>query len=206
MSRLSWRRAARTVAVVCLAGGVTLLVASCSAPGAYLTILQGNYAYERGGYQQATVDYLEAQKSGAYPEWVAYDLGNVYHALGEPDGASEEWAKAEKAHDPQLVASTLFNEGVLDYELGRYREAYDRFRKVLELTPGDVDAKINLELSFSKMTTKEVPPRAGTQNEPIAVKHANTQANQILDIIREKENGYFVPPPPEKSKPKVADW
>jgi Ca-activated chloride channel family protein len=184
----------------------TLLLASCSAGRSYLTVAQGNYAYDRGSYQQATVDYLEAQKSGSFPDWVAYDLGNVYHALGEPDGASAEWTKAEKAADPRVVLATLFNEGVLDFELGRYRDAYDRFKKVLEITPEDIDAKVNLELAFAKMTTKEVPPRVGNQNEPIAVKNQTNKANQILEIVRQKENGIFTPPPPPETKSTVPDW
>ena len=183
-----------------------LLLVSCSSGRSYIDVARGNSAFERGSYQDATVAYLSAQRSGSYPDWVAYDLGNVYHALGEPDGAAQEWAKAEKAKDARVVVATLFNEGELDYELGRYRDAYDKFRRVLEITPSDIDAKVNLELSFSKMTTKEVPPRSGTQGEPIAVKHADAQANQLLDIVRQKEKGVFTPPEPQQSKVKVSDW
>ena len=185
---------------------LSVLVSSCSGGGSSLSVARGNYAYSCGSYQTATVEYLQAQKSGTFPAWVAYDLGNVYHALGEPDGASAEWAKAEKSSDSRVVAATLFNEGILDYELGRYREAYNRFKSVLEITSGDVDAKVNLELSFAKMTTKEVPPRVGSQGEPIAVKHKNNQGNQILDIVRQKENGIFTPPAQPQTKSKVADW
>lgn len=206
MKRVDWMRTLRGGVLICAVIGAAMLTASCSAAQSYVAVVQGNYAYDRGSYQEATVDYLEAQKSGAHSAWVAYDLGNVYHALGEPDGASQEWAKAEKSGDPRVVTATLFNEGILEYELGRYREAYDHFRKVLEMTPGDIDAKIDLELAFSKMTTKEVPPRTGTQSEPIAVRHESNQSKQILDIIREKEDGYFTPPPPGKAAPKVADW
>ena len=203
------RRIATALRLLVLAGSLVaaaVLLDSCSAARAYIAVARGNQAYDRGSYQQATVDYLRAAQGGAYSHWVAYDLGNVYHALGEPDGASAEWKKAEKANDLRVIVPTLFNEGILDYELGRYREAYDRFRKVLELTPSDVAAKVDLELAFSKMTTKEVPPRSGTQTEPIAVKHNQNQAKQILEIIRQKESGYFTPPPPSKQNPKVANW
>lgn len=183
-----------------------MALSACSGAGSYLSVARGNYAYDRGSYQSATVEYLQAQKGGSFPAWVAYDLGNVYHALGEPDGASAEWAKAEKSSDTRVVAATLFNEGILDYELGRYREAYNRFRRVLEITPGDVDAKVNLELSFARMTTKEVPPRVGSQGEPIAVKHKNNQGNQILDIVRQQQNGIFTPPAQPRTKSKVSDW
>ena len=193
---------ARLVAPVML----FMALSACSGAGSYLSVARGNYAYDRGSYQSATVQYLQAQKSGSFPDWVAYDLGNVYHALGEPEGASAEWAKAEKSTDTRVVAATFFNEGVLDYELGRYREAYDRFRKVLEITPGDIDAKVNLELSFARMTTKEVPPRVGSQGEPIAIKHKNNKGNQILDIVRQQQNGIFTPPAQPQSKSKVSDW
>lgn len=186
--------------------GALLFAVSCSAASSYLTVAQGNYAYDRGSYQTATVDYLAAQRAGFFPGWVAYDLGNVYHALGESDGASAEWTKAEKASDPRVVAATLFNEGLLDYELGRYREAYNRFRGVLEITPADIAAKVNLELSFAKMTTKKVPPRSGGRGEPIAVKHKNNQANQILDIVRQKEHRIFTPPAAPQTKSKAPNW
>lgn len=182
------------------------LLASCSVAQSYLSVVQGTSAYRRGSYQEATVHYLRAQKGDSHSARVAYDLGNVYHALGEPQGAETEWSRAQKTKDPQVLTATLFNEGVLDYELGHYRKAYERFRKVLEMTPGDINAKIDLELSFEKMTSRRAPPPASSRAQPVKVRHTTREEHQLLDIIRNDQKGYFVPPPPTQARRGVPNW
>ena len=60
-----------------------LSLSSCSRVGAYIDVALGNAAVKRGRLQQATVDYLEAGKSGAHQDLNGYDLGNGYHGVGE---------------------------------------------------------------------------------------------------------------------------
>jgi tetratricopeptide (TPR) repeat protein len=188
-----------------LAFAVLITITACSAASAYVGVARGNAAFDRGSYQQATVDYLKASSRGVHDEWIAYDLANVYHALGEPDGALQEWGKAESTSDETLAANTAFNEGVLAYELGRFKEAYEDFREVLVLSPGDVDAKMNLEICYQKMTTREPPPGTGS-SRPVGIEHKQTNADTTLNIVREKEDKYWQPPTGSKEQPSGSDW
>jgi len=194
----------RAVISVLLACSAVALGSCSSSAGAYISVAMGNAAYDRGNYQQATVDYMSAAKRGIHPDWISYDLANVYHALGEPDGASEEWAKAEKTANGRLAAATSFNEGILDYELGRYRAAYDKFRGVLEMNPADIDAKVNLELSFQKMQNKQ-PPRAAAA-EGVPVERNPSQVNTMLELIRQREDKYWAPSKQQQAGSNGPDW
>lgn len=181
-------------------------IASCSVAGAYLSVAAGNSAYEHGHYEEATVDYLQAAKSGVHLPWISYDLGNVYHALGEPAGATEEWAKAEKDKAPVLRSATSFNEGILDYELGNYRAAYERFRSVLEIDPADIDAKINLELAYKRMTAQEHPPAGPRANEKVGIEYNRAAADTLMNLVREKQGSYWVSPKPQGKQPRGPDY
>lgn len=72
------------------------LFAGCSKMGTFLHVAEGARAYASGDYQKANISYIEAGRSDEYEEWVAYDLGAVYYALGEVDAAESEWQIAQQ--------------------------------------------------------------------------------------------------------------
>ncbi len=184
-----------------------LALSGCSKAQVYYQVASGNWAYDRGDYQDAIIDYLNAGRSGLYSGYTAYDLGNVYHALGEGEAAAVEWAKAERSNDPTLRGSTLFNEGILAYEIGHYRVAYLAFRRTLEIDPSDISAKIDLELAYQKMRTQENPPGGGAgPSEPIRVVKDKSQVNRELDFIREKEDQHWKAAEKAPPAPEVPDW
>ena len=196
----------RALALAALAAFTLLGVASCSPAGAYLAVAAGNSAYERGRYEAATVDYLRAAQKGVHLPWISYDLGNVYHALGEPAGATEEWARAEKDRSPLLRTAASFNAGILDYELGSYRAAYEKFRSVLEIDPADMNAKINLELAYKRMTVQEHPPAAASANEKVGIEYNRAAAHTLLNLVRQQQGSYWVSPKPEGKQPRGPDY
>ena len=163
--------------------GFVVLLAGCDAAGVYRDVIQGNYHYGRGNYQQAIVSYLRALESGKHTAWVEYNLGNAYYSLGETQGALAMWEKAGLTQDPALRFHIAYNTGCLYYELGKYREAYGEFRYALRLEPSAVDAKINLELSLRKMASGGEPPPAAKSKS-----HGpGDDGGRILDYIKRKE-------------------
>lgn len=161
------------------------ILTGCSKLGPYLQVAQGARAYANGDYQQANIAYIEASKSGMYEEWVAYDLGAVYFALGEVDAAESEWQIADDTLDEDLSYRVHFNLGVLLYERGSYAQAYEKFRNALEINPAGIAAKINLELTIQKMEVNDgnsTPPAS-----PQSAGESSGEIDRIMNYLKKME-------------------
>lgn len=177
---------------------------SCTGVLPRLSVLQGNYAYGRGSYQQATVQYLDARELGASPDRLSYNLANVYHSLGEIEAALSGWRSAEETDDPEILFRVRFNRGVLYYELGRFRDAYLEFREALRIEPSSVEAKINLELAFEKLAAAD--NRSLTRRPGSASGEAGADAAQVFEFIRRTGGQQWIPNETVPADNDVDDW
>ncbi len=173
------------------------LLGGCEAVVPQLAVVQANYAFGRGQYQDAIVRYFDIIESEDYRAYVAYNLANAYHALGESEAALELWDEAEQGEHEELSFGIRFNRGLLFYEQGRYRQAYDEFRAALTIESGSLEAKRNLELAFQRIQAGagidqvERVERDG-DHEPSA------ETSRVLEYIRRREDGrWFATETPE---------
>jgi tetratricopeptide (TPR) repeat protein len=166
---------------------VILGLSSCGMVEPHLSVLRGNYAFGQGRYQAATVRYLAALERGQLDQWVSFNLGNVYFALGENESALGMWQTARASDSETLLFGVHFNTGLLFYEAGRYREAYDEFVRALRLDSTSVEAKINLELALARVQAGDgvAAPRRGETN--VQEGESPDEAQRILQFIRRRE-------------------
>ncbi|MBB6479477.1 tetratricopeptide repeat protein [Spirochaeta isovalerica] len=164
-----------------------LFFSSCNGLEPGLSVLTGNYNYQVGEFQQATINYVTGLESGRFSEWIYYNMGNVYFSLGEGGAALEVWKNVDSAEDRILRYRLNFNKGVLFYQLGRYDEAYNLFKEALRSDPASIDAKINLELTLGKLAAPAAQNgnSGNTAEKNEAVNPAETQ--RMLEYIRRKE-------------------
>lgn len=169
------------------------LLTGCNAYFPHLRVIRANYSVSRGEYQPAIVDYLRAREATEYEHWLAYNLGTVYHYLGESGAASVQWETARESDVDDLMFGASFNRGVFLFEQGRYEEAYREFRFALRVSPGSREAKENLELTLERID-------AGSEldGEPAREAGASSGASgdadgdgagttRMLDYVRRKE-------------------
>ncbi|MFP4483468.1 MAG: tetratricopeptide repeat protein [Spirochaetota bacterium] len=193
------------VAAIILAGGV--LLGGCDISSAHLAVLRGNHAFDQGNYQAATLHYLDHWESSTYDPWIAYNLGNVYHSLGEFDAAVEMWDSAEQAEEGDLAFAVAFNRGVMAYELGRYHQAYSHFREALIINSGSVPAKRNLELALRKIEAGEgVGDREPAEEEQGERTELSSDAVRILEYVRRKEEVQWIAPDQTQQPSTGPDW
>ncbi len=196
----------RWVAALALA----LMLASCAPRGgrpagsADLLVLRGNLSARNGEYGRATVAYLAAfeKASRAAAPYVEYDLGNVYASLGEPAAARDTITRALEGQGRELLFRAQFNLGALEYEQGRFEDAANSYVEALRQKPGDVDAKVNLELALRKM-------HAGAAQREISTASAqriDRRTSEILDIARQKETHAWQSAPRQPAPEKGNDW
>lgn len=185
-----------------------VLLSSCSRIGDYFNVIEGNYAYSRGEYMDANFDYIQATNSSRYHHRIAYNLGNVYHSLGESEAATEEWNKAVGAEeDPRLLYRIAFNRGVLSYELGEYQQAYSYFRQALRIDQDDLEAKANLEFCLRKLNLRNEP---GTDLEESSKKSPEQELSEdgkrILEYMRRSSTTSLKPEYQPEEDHEVKDW
>jgi tetratricopeptide (TPR) repeat protein len=170
-----------------LIGGGLLLLSSCSPIQGHLKVLQGNYHYSRGEYQESIVSYLTLLQEREAEEYVSYNLGNVYQALGEGNAALRMWKQAETSGDGELLYRVTFNRGVFYFERGEYEEAFDAFKEALRLNDGSIPAKINLELTLLRLRAEEQLTSQEGEKQPGASQDIGREALRVLEFVRRKE-------------------
>ena len=192
--------------IVALLGGITLLLlSSCGEPGVYFEVIEGNYAFSRGDYMTANLEYIRAERKGVFLHRIHYNLGNVYHALGESEAALEEWERAEDADDESTMYRIAFNRGVLHYESGDYQTAYRAFRRALKFRPDDLEAKVNLEYSLRKQSLKdgeEKPEVSESEDEPTV----SDDGKRILEYVRRSAPTKLIPEERRQREEEVKEW
>ena len=177
-----------------------VVLSGCTAAGPMVSVLRGNLAYSRGDYQTALVHYLSARESAEERGWLLFNSGNVYYALGEQEAALSSWDEArsaalsgtetsgDQAVPTVLIHATSYNRGVLLYQRGEYRRAYDEFRYALSVSPHIIAAKTNLELSLQKLRAAEQARRIGGGAPEAPGDAEEGQASlRILEYVRRKE-------------------
>ncbi|HOV62556.1 MAG TPA: tetratricopeptide repeat protein [Spirochaetia bacterium] len=166
---------------------VLLGFCSCGDISSYRRVIAGNYHYAFGNYEDANMAYLQVAGQKEYEDVLQYNLGNVYHAVGEAAAARSAYESALTTENPELRYKVLYNYGILRYEMGDYSGAYSLFRQALELEPASMDAKVNLESTFLKMNPEQPARGASTPKAEGQRKRDETDAARILDYIQRKE-------------------
>lgn len=183
---------------------MVVLFVSCSDSSSSVNVLAGNMSYAGGDYQKSILQYLSADDSAnSGKDVVYYNLANVYFALGEGDAALRSWALAENnTENTDILFRVAFNRGVLYYHWGRYDEAYRSFRRALKLKPSDIDSKINLEDSLSRIRSAvPQPATAGTESG----EESDKDSQHLLDYVRRKEADAWSAQSTESDET-VDDW
>lgn len=182
------------------------LLASCSDVQDGVEVLMGNYAFQRGDYQKASLHYLHVTHEARFSPWINYNLGNVYNALGEANTAMAAWNLVDEKAPEELLFRLNFNKGVLQLQKGLYQEAYESFKKALILHPVSLDAKRNLELSLQKIQNmgKQLPPRSTEKSD--AANQAGPESRALLDYIRRLEGNRWKSNPQKAESASSSDW
>ena len=179
--------------------GAGIFLSGCSAVGPMFSVILGNMAYGGGDYQGALVHYLSAEEDAAHRGWLLYNSGNVYYALGEQEAALAAWDRARTVTvDPDsggvrgaptlLLHAASYNRGVLLYQRGEYRAAYDEFRYALSLDSRSISAKENLELALQKLRlADQAQAGAGAVSGSAEEDKGGPTTLRILEYVRRKE-------------------
>ncbi len=178
---------------------------SCSRVEPHFSVLKGNSAYRKGDYQEANIESLRVQENGEYGDYISFNLGVVYNALGESEAALDEWQRILVSRNGSLYFRTIFNLGTLYYRQGRYEDAYRSFRKAVELDPGSIPAKINLEYAIAKLQAKgkESDKRQGVM---AGSGRLSEDVTRVLEYVQRSEGQAWKAPDSVSRPEETMDW
>jgi Ca-activated chloride channel family protein len=165
------------------------------------SVLKGNYAYQQGDYQKALLHYLGDEDKGNHKERILFNIATVYYALGEGLPALELWELAGSTVDEEVLFAAGFNSGVVLYQSGRFLEAYNAFRRALELRPNSLESKKNLELVLERLEAESGSPDSRSASTTPDV---SDDARRILQYIKRKEGSGWNPK--ESETDSEQDW
>ena len=136
--------------------------------------------YDAGRYEEALQAYKEALVERPESARLHLNVGDALFQLGDYEGALREFERVAEAEDPVLSASGHYNKGNAHFELQDYGAAVEAYRQTLERTPGDTDAKANLELALQRLPPPPPPQpqRSGTRTRRIPRRRRDSQQQQ----------------------------
>jgi tetratricopeptide (TPR) repeat protein len=136
-------------------------------------LAQGNRLYRSGQFRLAAQVYQKRYDAGDTTSALRYDLGTALLRLGRWDDARPHLETAAESRVAALRQRAQYNAGNADLEPvfekkvtdpGQRRErlerAIRRYKEALLITPGDGDAKWNLELA-ERLLQREPPKQGG---------------------------------------------
>lgn len=108
---------------------------------------QGNKAFLRGDYKVAENEYRAAQKLNPMSARAAFNLGDVYMAQKNFEGALPQYQAAAKGESNKLLkALSYHNIGVIYHLNKQFDKAIDFYKEALRNNPRDEDTRYNLVL------------------------------------------------------------
>jgi Ca-activated chloride channel homolog len=137
---------------------------------------RGNRLYRAGKYEEAVAAYQKALNSGKPSPQLHYNLATALLALGRYSEAEPHFEAALRGVDPELRQRTFYNLGNRflrdareQADLPRQGEllegAIEAYKRALRLTPGDADAKWNLELALREKEENEQQQQDSQQQQ-----------------------------------------
>lgn len=182
--RLSTARRAQQSLIITL----VLLLSSCSE--GKMLLLEANYLFSRGRYDEAIIPYQKALQFEDSAPYAEYGLGLTFYLNDEGTEALNRYDNSKKIlktlpgnEHSELRYRNYYNSGIIYFEEEDFTSAADAFKEALRINPGRIEAKRNLEISLMSITME-----SKKENQ----KEGRSETKEILfDFIKQQEQQHW---------------
>jgi len=185
-----------TLAMLWLLAGAPALAESV--PG---LVSEGNRLYKEGKLAEALERYRLAEKLSPGSAALHYNIGNVLYKQGEFDKAYDEYHQAFSASERELAEGARYNAGNAHFAKKNWPDAIRNYQEALRMSPGDMDAKKNLELALLQMQ-EEKKKQQQQQKQQDQKKDDKNNQDQQKSQPQEKNQSPQNTPKPEPREQK----
>lgn len=183
---------------------------------------EGVTHYNREEFDRAASKFQASQLEKPENPNVAYNLANSHYRLGRYEEAIETYKKVLSENSPpELKQKSFFNMGNAYYRMGYLDEAIESYKNALELRPGDMDSKFNLEWTRQQQEKAQQSGQVGPRDksilkQPATVDQANnppapqekppeSKKDESENLQTAENNSSDKPEPPDKKAPAPTD-
>ena len=173
---------------------VPLMFTSCSKNfNEAKTILESTWNWYQKDYNKAISGFTQAIQESEQnndeitKQYALYGLSVTYLMQNEKNASLERLEQLSPDAPPKIRFASYYNAGLIAQREGDYDKAVDLFKLALLVSPEDVNAKINLELSQSQEIQKAVE---SSKDMIPASENKETQSeveNAIFNRMREND-------------------
>lgn len=169
----------------------SFIFTSCSSNSQ--TVMKGLFDFSQKRYRQAVAQYLialnEAQQRNNQQEidYILYNLGTTYLALGENLSALEKFEQISEEADVSIKYLSFYNSGIVNYKNGDYDKAIEYFKKALRTDSTKESAKINMELAIRQAEVQVQQSQSQSSPSTEEENYNNEMDNSIFERIREND-------------------
>ncbi len=170
---------------------------------------QAAKAYIEGDYDQSIQKYAEAQLDHPESQALFYNIGNAQFRKKKYDDAIVAFKKALIGNDASIAAKSYYNLGNAEFRKGEfsiqsgkqegiedYREAMAHYKKSLEVTPDNKDAKRNIEVVqarikelLDRQKQKQDQQQDNKQKPPEPSEKAKEILARAMQLVQERRYG-----------------
>jgi Ca-activated chloride channel family protein len=174
---------------------------------AYKDMKQGVESYRQGNYDDSLSRFQQALVESPDDPTVRFNLASAQYQAGKIDEAARGFeAVVSQAKDPKLRQKALYNLGNTAFRQGNLKGSADYYRKALDLSPSDLEAKQNLEFVLKEQEKEK--QNKGDQNkkenennkEQQKSGRQNNQKDQNRDQQQSSKEKQQASPPQQKEK------
>jgi len=172
---------------------LSVLMVSCSREaGDRFSLVSGVLSWVRQDWSSAATSFIRVVESAQnddarlLKDYALYGLASTYLAQEEYDSALVRLADISPEMPDEIRSGLWYQIGIAAYRKGLYDQSLTYFRKALEIDPGAMDAKINLELCRRSMISSE---SAAAASSPEVGEDGQTdeQSEILFNLVRRKE-------------------
>jgi len=167
---------------------VVLLFSSCSR--GKMLLLEANYLFSRGRYNEAIVPYQQAFNFEDSAPYAEYGLGLTFYSLDENKTALNLYGNSQKLLESlsddehrELRYRNHYNSGIIYFEEGDFQSAANAFKEALRTDPRKTEAKRNLEISLMSISMET--------NRENHTEERNETKEVLFDYIKQQEQQYW---------------
>ncbi|MFC2173506.1 tetratricopeptide repeat protein [Acidobacteriota bacterium] len=163
-------------------------------------VAQGNEAFERGEYDKALGNYIEAEDDERRSPLLRYNIGCVLYQQSRIKEAEEEFNKAlngmestkqarRTRREAELRHHAVFNRGNCLVHQKRLKEALESYKDALRIDPSDMNTKHNLEfvLKLMEQQDEEEPPPSSSEDQEEQQDSEDDQSQKPQDQPEEEK-------------------
>jgi Ca-activated chloride channel family protein len=141
---------------------------------AYKDMKEGVESYRQGKYDDSLSRFQQALVESPDDPTIRFNLASAQYQAGKIDDAARGFeAVVSQAKDPKLRQKALYNLGNTAFRQGDLKSSADYYRKALDLSPSDLEAKQNLEFVLKEEEKKK--QNKGDQNKKENEKNTEQQ-------------------------------